>query len=167
MHAATSNQRPIRLIPMVLAALLAITPLVVTGAKAAAPPPSPTYVGSLACRPCHLNDYRRFFTYAKKSHSFESIQRLRKGLTEEEVKRCYGCHTTGYGKPGGFVSLAKTPQLKNAGCEVCHGPGSLHAATGDPTLIKRKLTMEDCERCHTSERVKAFHFKPLIHGGAH
>jgi hypothetical protein len=24
-----------------------------------------------------------------------------------------------------------------------------------------------CQRCHTSERVKAFRFRPLIHGGAH
>jgi hypothetical protein len=33
--------------------------------------------------------------------------------------------------------------------------------------IKRVMTMEDCEICHTSERVKAFRYKPLIRGGAH
>jgi hypothetical protein len=92
---------------------------------------------------------------------------VRKGLTEEEVKGCYHCHTTGYGKPGGFVSPEKTPHLKNAGCEVCHGPGEFHIKTQNPREIKRHLTKEDCESCHTEERVRAFRYKPMIHGGAH
>ncbi|MEC4675594.1 MAG: multiheme c-type cytochrome, partial [Nitrospirota bacterium] len=83
------------------------------------------------------------------------------------IKRCFSCHTTGYGRPGGFISAEETPQMKNAGCEVCHGPGELHVKTKKPGDIKRKMTLEDCEKCHTSERVRAFRFKPLIHGGAH
>src|SRR4030042_5696348 len=84
-------------------------------------PPSPPfskggnkggYVGSDACKDCHEKEYNSFMTYAKKSKSFESIERVRKGLTEEEIKGCYFCHTTGYGKPGGFVSPEKTPHLK-------------------------------------------------------
>jgi DmsE family decaheme c-type cytochrome len=43
------------------------------------------------------------------------------------------------------------------GCESCHGPGSQHAATGDPKLIVQpaKLTprhnSELCMRCHTGQ----------------
>ena len=37
----------------------------------------------------------------------------------------------GYGKPGGFRSEHETPGLKEPGCEVCHGPGSIHAASRD------------------------------------
>ncbi len=128
---------------------------------------APIYVGSDMCKGCHESEYENFMTYAKKSTSFKSIERVRKSLTEEEIKGCYFCHTTGYGKPGGFISLEKTPHLKNAGCEVCHGPGELHVKTGNLQHIKRKMTVEDCESCHTSERVKAFRYKPLIHGGAH
>jgi hypothetical protein len=127
----------------------------------------PGYVGSLACKSCHEEEYKSFMSYARKSNSFRSIERVRKGLTEEEVKGCYHCHTTGYGKPGGFVSPEKTPHLKNAGCEVCHGPGEFHIKTQNPREIKRHLTKEDCEACHTEERVKAFRYKPMIHGGAH
>ncbi|MEW6570432.1 MAG: cytochrome c family protein [Nitrospirota bacterium] len=125
------------------------------------------YIGSDKCKQCHQDEYNNFITYAKKATSFRSIERVRKGLTEEELKGCYFCHTTGYGKPGGFISEEKTPHLKNAGCEVCHGPGELHVKTRDPSYIKRHLTTEDCETCHTSERIKAFRYKPLIHGGAH
>ena len=90
-----------------------------------------------------------------------------KELTEEELQSCYVCHTTGYGEPGGFINEETTPDLKNAGCEVCHGPGELHARTGDPRHIKGHLTERDCEGCHTSERVKTFRYKPLTRGGAH
>lgn len=128
---------------------------------------SPAYVGSSACKDCHKKEYTNFMTYSKKSRSFESIERVKKGLTEDEFRECYFCHTTGYGRPGGFISPEKTPYLKNAGCEVCHGPGELHIKTKNRGGIKRTMSMEDCEICHTAERVKTFRYKPLIHGGAH
>jgi len=128
---------------------------------------TPRYVGSFACKPCHEEEYKSFMTNAKKSRSFKSIERVKKELTEKEKEGCYHCHTTGYGKPGGFISPEKTPHLKNAGCEVCHGPGELHVKTKSSRDIKRHLTLKDCEACHTSERVRAFRYKPLIHGGAH
>lgn len=126
-----------------------------------------TYVGSLACKECHPQEYENFMTYAKKSISFQSIERQMRHLTPEEIKQCYPCHTTGYGQPGGFVSLEKTPYLKNAGCEVCHGPGAEHARTGETGAIIGEMSKKDCEICHISERVRAFKYKPLIHGGAH
>jgi len=131
------------------------------------PKKTPVYVGSDACKNCHKKEYESFTTYAKKSKSYNSIERVRKGLTDEEIKGCYYCHTTGYGKPGGFISPEKTPYLKNAGCEVCHGPGGSHIRTLRAADIKRRMTVEDCEVCHTSERVRAFRYKPLLHGGAH
>lgn len=93
--------------------------------------------------------------------------RMKKGLSREDLKKCFGCHTTGYGKPGGFISVEETPELKNAGCEVCHGPGAKHIKTGKIDDIKKQPTKEDCEVCHISERVKAFRYTPLIHGGGH
>jgi len=127
----------------------------------------PRYVGSEGCKECHANEYSTFKQFNKKAHSFESIIRLKKGLEEAELKKCFECHTTGYGKEGGFRSEQETPQLKDAGCEVCHGPGSIHAATGNPKEIKGKLTEKDCESCHNSERVISFKYKPLVYGGAH
>ena len=125
-----------------------------------------TYVGSEACKECHADEYRTFKQFNKKAHSFQSINRLKKGLDETELKKCFECHTTGYGKEGGFRSENETPQLKDAGCEVCHGPGDIHAASGDPKDIKGKLTAKDCE-LHNAQRVGAFEDKPLVYGGAH
>lgn len=126
-----------------------------------------TYVGSKTCSECHEKEYRNFEAYAKKSDSFGSVINMKKGLTEEEIKECFECHTTGYGEPGGFTSEKETPHLKNAGCEVCHGPGSVHCETGEYEDIKARLTQKDCETCHNAERVNAFNYKPLVYGGAH
>ncbi len=143
--------------------------LVVIGAfnTAKSQEPGKTYVGSEACKDCHETEYQNFQKYAKKSSSFQSVAVMKEGLEKEDLNRCFTCHTTGYGKPGGFKSETETPQLKNAGCEACHGPGSIHAETGDPGEIKGRLSSKDCEDCHSSERVESFQYKPLIYGGAH
>jgi hypothetical protein len=125
------------------------------------------YVGSETCMQCHETEYENYSKYAKKASSYGSIEKMKKGLTAAEIETCYTCHTTGYGKPGGFVSAETTAHLKNAGCEVCHGPGSVHAESEDPEDIVADVSMESCLACHNSERVENFKFKPLLHGGAH
>ena len=126
------------------------------------------YAGSKACADCHDEQYENFARHSKKAKSWHSVEIMASDLTPQEVRECYGCHTTGYGQPGGFVSFEQTPELGHAGCEVCHGPGSEHAEQGgDPELIKRSLTLDDCTTCHNEERVGAFNFKPLLYGGAH
>ncbi len=125
------------------------------------------YMGSDSCKPCHETQYISFKSYARKSRSFESVRKMKKGLTEDEIKECYACHTMGYGKPGGFISPEKTPELKNAGCEVCHGPGKIHIETEDPAYIIRDVTINICQGCHIEERVQAFRYKPIIYAGSH
>lgn len=126
-----------------------------------------TYVGSESCQQCHEAEYAKFMKSSKKPHSFQSIETMKKGLSESEMKECYACHTTGYGKPGGFVSEKETPLLKNAGCEVCHGPGSLHAETQNPKDIVSKVEPGLCTTCHNAERVDAFRFNSALFAGAH
>jgi hypothetical protein len=125
------------------------------------------YVGAEACKGCHEKEYTSFTTHSKMSTSFKGIARMKKGLANEEMKKCYECHTTGYGKPGGFRSEAETPGLKNLGCEACHGPGSGHVSSSNPKEIKRHLDTKDCEACHAKDRVAAFNYRPLLFGGAH
>ncbi|MES9996548.1 multiheme c-type cytochrome [Desulfovibrio aminophilus] len=126
-----------------------------------------SYVGSKTCAQCHEQEHSRFSKYSKKAHSWKSIAVMRKKLTTQELQGCYDCHTTGHGKNGGFVSIEQTPDLADVGCETCHGPGSVHAASGDPKDIRRTPELADCQICHNAERVADFRFKPLIAAGAH
>ena len=73
------------------------------------------YVGTEACKGCHEKEHTSFATHSKMGTSFKGIARMKKGLTGEEIKKCYECHTTGYGKPGGFKSEAETPWFQEPG----------------------------------------------------
>ncbi len=88
--------------------------------RASETPPNATYVGSDTCKVCHLKDAK---TWQAHKHS-KTFQLLEGG--EQKNPECLKCHTTGYGKPSGFVSMEQTPNLANTGCEACHGPGSAH-----------------------------------------
>ena len=152
----------------VLAAAAMIWPVLpVAGSGSAVVETPKTYVGSAACGECHGDQYETFKLHSKKAHSFASVKKMQRGLSPAETAECYKCHTTGYGRPGGFVSEAETPHLADAGCESCHGPGSVHVESQDPADIMATVGVESCTVCHNGERVNAFKFKPLIFGGAH
>ncbi len=91
------------------------------------------YVGTKNCKKCHLKQYKSWneTTMAK---AFEILKpgarseaKKEAGLDPEKDyskdSECLPCHTTGYGKPGGFVSAEETPQLIGVNCEMCHGAG--------------------------------------------
>jgi len=126
-----------------------------------------SYAGSQACGDCHVEQYDNFSKYSKKAHSRRSVEIMASDLTPEELRGCYECHTTGYGK-GGFTDYQATPELADVGCETCHGPGAEHIGSdGDPELIVRRPELTTCEGCHNAERVADFNFKPLLFSGAH
>ncbi|MDY6952586.1 MAG: cytochrome c family protein [Thermodesulfobacteriota bacterium] len=104
------------------------------------------YVGWEECKACHasvVEAYRGF----KRSRNFRILEMR----AREHDRQCLPCHTTGYGEPGGFTSIEKTPHLTNVQCEVCHGPASLHIKA--TTRAEKKETLEIprniCTQCHT------------------
>jgi len=125
------------------------------------------FIGSKACAECHEEQYENYSKLSKKAHSWDSIAVMKDDLKPQELQQCYECHTTGYGKPGGFVSYEQTPHLADVGCETCHGPGSIHADTAEAEDILLKPEIANCMQCHSEERIGAFGFKPLMYSGAH
>jgi 2',3'-cyclic-nucleotide 2'-phosphodiesterase (5'-nucleotidase family) len=92
---------------------------------------SAKYVGSDQCLTCHKNhgDAGTVWTASKHANAYNALENIAKkpGLRQFDGE-CIRCHTVGYDYNSGFVSAEKTPQLKNVGCESCHGPGSAHVA---------------------------------------
>jgi hypothetical protein len=108
----------------------------------------PAYVGSDACKSCHLKEYKSW----KNTKLASAIEVLKPGAAGGIKKKtgfdpdkdytnepkCLKCHTTGYGAKGGFKSLAETPQLAGVSCESCHGPGEAYV----PIMVKKGRTYE-------------------------
>ena len=88
------------------------------------PPASPkefAVAGTKTCRDCHKPEAQ---AWDKSRHA-----RAWKSLEEHGAQvdpDCQRCHTTGYGLPGGFVSIGRSPALVEVGCENCHGPSREH-----------------------------------------
>jgi len=115
----------------------------------AAVPEGATYVGVSKCRMCHLTEHKTWQA-SKHSSNFDVLIG-----DERSNPDCLKCHTTGYGKPGGFVDMESTPGMTSVGCEACHGPGSAHVAAAGKNIGKtdwekmiNKIPQNTCVQCH-------------------
>jgi hypothetical protein len=167
----------LRIIAATAAGLLVYATTVLAGAETKEKPPVPEYKGPTACKMCHGGKGIAAGAYDswEQSRMAKALESLKPGVFAEEKKKvgldpakdyttdpnCLGCHTTGYGKPTGFVSVEKTPNLAGVTCEACHGPASLwfskHFAKGTQLEEMRKLgmiypgTVKDCQTCHNEK----------------
>ena len=153
---------------------------------------SAQYVGAGRCRPCHLQQFKSW-EQTKMAKAFEL---LRPGVVVE-IKRahnidptkdytgdpnCVSCHVTGYGQPGGFVSVEKTPNLVGVQCEACHGPGSGYLKPELMSLQNKEYkrsalvaagmvvpSAEGCKLCHNKKSpfYKPFDFATRVREGIH
>ncbi len=151
------------------------------------------YLGSDKCKKCHFKQYKSW-AETKMAKSFELLQpgvaaeaKQAAGLQADQDytqdAECLACHTTGYGKPGGFVDLATTPKLVGVGCETCHGPGGSYVAddkmsTKNKNYKKADLvalgmvsppTEAECRVCHNDKSpfYRAFEFEARKDEGTH
>jgi hypothetical protein len=156
----------------------------------------PAYVGAKKCKMCHLKEFNSW-AESKMAKSFEL---LRPGVEAEAKRRagldpdkdytsdakCLGCHTTGYGNPGGFVSVATTPDLAGVQCEMCHGPGGTYTKKEYMSLQNKEykktdlvavglidhITKDHCVGCHNADSPfvgedYVFDFEARKHQGTH
>ena len=109
----------------------------------------PYYVGMEKCKECHPEHVESYYSW-KYSKNFRVIQMRKK----DHDPNCVPCHTTGYEKPGGFVSVEETPGMVNKQCECCHGPASLHLKA--PTKREHQETLSIprniCTECHSGHK---------------
>ncbi|MHC4429078.1 MAG: multiheme c-type cytochrome [Planctomycetota bacterium] len=99
-----------------------------------------TYVGIKKCKSCHLEVHKSWektkmgmaFETLKPGHAKEAKVQFGFDVDKDYTTdvTCLPCHTTGFGKPGGYEIPAdkraarKMKARQGVGCESCHGPGS-------------------------------------------
>ncbi|MGH1342271.1 MAG: multiheme c-type cytochrome [Nannocystales bacterium] len=131
-----------------------------TGVKAPAPKDGEAgYAGIEACSDCH-DEAVEFWENTVHASAYETLVVDNKQFDLS----CVGCHVTGFRKPGGSEVVENTG-LVDVQCEVCHGPGSLHAEDGgdDMSLIKLEAPAELCAgECHTQEHSDTFEYEAYL-----
>lgn len=103
------------------------------------------HVGSNACQDCHA---REFGTWQASAHGRAVASLETKGKADDPS--CLACHTTAFGKPGGFPSdaaVTEYPDLARVGCESCHGPGGDHVGPGARRVGTILSLGDKCDSC--------------------
>ena len=132
------------------------------------------FVGSERCADCHDAEYA-VWTKTKHAHAYDygliKSERAKHPSNRQFDPECVACHVTGFKYKTGFGdppanAAAKQKEkhyenLKNVGCEVCHGPGSMHADNPADPLYRslmnqlRVANMQKvdnfCQKCHDIE----------------
>jgi Cytochrome c554 and c-prime len=136
---------------------------------------TPSFVGAKKCKACHLKEFNSW----AESRMAKSFDLLKPGVNAAAKKKakldpdkdytkdatCLACHTTGYGKTGGFVDIATTPDLAGVGCEMCHGPGGTYLQKEYMSLQNKEfkkaslvavglvgqITKDQCAGCHNTK----------------
>lgn len=146
-----------------------------------APAAAAQYVGETRCKVCHMPQSKSW----KPTKMANSFDLLKPGVAAEQKKAkkldptrdytkdatCLPCHTTGYGKPGGFVSVEKTPNLVGVQCEVCHGAGQGYLKPNLMSLQNKEykraqlvaagLVVPDEALCKTCHNPKSPFYQPF------
>jgi hypothetical protein len=136
------------------------------------------YVGSRSCKLCHDYEYEKWMTSgqvcipglekqaspdSRHSDAFATLEKVNSHYDPE----CVICHVVGMQYITGFVSPTTTPDLKDVGCENCHGPGSEHIRSLGAAETSGPISV--CTDCHTTERSTEYaayqqqYFEKTIH----
>lgn len=87
-----------------------------------------SFVGSEKCKACHVEEYK-VWSGSHHSHAMETLEKKAVRPSNRQFDGdCVQCHSIGFGFQTGYTNAKDTPDLKNVGCESCHGPGSGHVA---------------------------------------
>jgi Cytochrome c554 and c-prime len=126
-------------------------------------PASYRVAGSAACRACHRDDCD-LWDRSKHALAWRTLEG--RGLHVDP--QCQTCHTTGYGLPGGFQSIARGAERTAVGCESCHGPAEAHVQ--QPRTRTPFAARDRCVACHDPENSPRFahddYWRLIRHGAA-
>ncbi|MFL5440302.1 MAG: multiheme c-type cytochrome [Myxococcales bacterium] len=127
------------------------------------------------CASCHKSQ-AEFWANTRHAHAYDTLVEQKKQFSLD----CVRCHVTGWQQPGGVCRIDRTaaggPGFQGRGkgrqdvqCEMCHGPGTEHAAD-PPGHIDPDVYPGVCVRCHEAENSPHFdnaRYRPFIIGPGH
>lgn len=110
-----------------------------------------SYTGGERCVPCH-SEAAKAWQASAHARALDTLTRQGQAFNPE----CLKCHTTAFGKPGGYISIQTTPYFAHVQCESCHGPSGTHPESKVAGF--GKAGMISCLVCHNRENSPEFNF---------
>jgi len=113
-----------------------------------------------ACGKCHPDAYRKW----SRSHHARAYESIRKAGRQDDPE-CVVCHTMGFGRKGGFVSMSQTPAFGRVTCQACHIVTADHDDKKINPEPKININSRLCMSCHgpvQSPKFDYFVYKPRI-----
>ncbi|WP_282011757.1 multiheme c-type cytochrome [Nitrospina watsonii] len=110
------------------------------------------YATESTCKTCHAAAHETW-EGTRHAHAYATLKAVNKSFDPE----CLQCHTTGFEKPGGFISEIDTPELKNVQCEMCHGPRLDHSQAPQGGFAPE--ARQACSQCHVRKHSPNFNYK--------
>lgn len=107
--------------------------------------------GTESCLKCHPGDCKQW-SESRHSHAWQTLVDKQASMDPY----CQHCHTTGYGLPGGFRSVATGKERHNVGCESCHGPSQSHVLK--PAIHTIYDPHDRCIQCHDHDNSPKFNY---------
>ncbi len=120
-------------------------------------PAEPGFAGGGACVRCHSKEVARW-ALTDHAHAWRSLV-VREQTGDVE---CVGCHSTGFGQPGGFGELtrASIDRYNDVQCEACHGPNRVHVM--DQSEHGPPITEQTCITCHDEANSPGFDYETYL-----
>ena len=115
------------------------------------------YIGSTACQSCHAPQFKKWLG-TKHAAAYNTLA----DNGQQFNTQCLPCHVTGaFGQPGETI-LSLPDDLRQVGCETCHGPGKQHASLPESVKLPGQPGMDTCLRCHTGDHDANFIFPKAL-----
>ncbi len=111
------------------------------------------YAGAEACKTCHREEYDTWLE-SRHADAYNSLLAVNKVFDPG----CIGCHSVGFGQPGGFLDASLTPELTDVQCESCHGAARQHSLSAGKTKVANSGWTKEkmCQQCHVGNHSPSF-----------
>ncbi len=116
-----------------------------------------SYTGSRSCASCHQEQYRGW-SGSRHGRAYSTLEEKR----QQYNLNCLYCHVTGLDHEKSVIALSLNENLRNVGCESCHGPGKKHINDPENQKMLRIPRAETCLACHQDEHDDAFVYEEAV-----
>ncbi len=121
------------------------------------------YIGWQRCGKCHRAEVKSW-KRTRHARAYETLVEKNRQYNLD----CLFCHVTGIDHRHKSAALSVSADLREVGCESCHGPGRAHAANPQKNKLIYRPGEKTCLSCHTKAHDPDFKYETDIkrtHGG--